>query len=156
MVRSAIAVLLFFLSAPVPVTRPDVVSVRTSGKYRLVITRTPLGKLKQVVVSKANGRRMTNCRPWFALLDHEFICAYTGQTCGNFYNVATGADFGDSAGEACANAKAVACDGVINPGCVYVFCQEMTNQVGELVAESGGNCYYGGWSPCDGSIHCDQ
>ncbi|MDQ3280435.1 MAG: hypothetical protein M3Q69_03385 [Acidobacteriota bacterium] len=155
-ITTAIVAFLFATATPaalpVHLTGAPKTLVERDG-IRYQIQRDASGR-KNLLVSRVDGTKMTDCATWVAIVEHEFICSGTGQQCGSYINVATGSGSSEDDGEACVNAAANACDGVINAGCNYMYCTEITNVVYHYYGQSGNVCLYYDAGVCGNSLAC--
>jgi hypothetical protein len=114
---------------------------------RVQIVRDAAGKPARAIVSRIDGKRMTHCDTYAALLEQEYACQGSG--CGNYYYLETGTGSGSTETEACSEARTQACDA--SDWCTsYQFCSTLTDWLGVLAYEQGGNCIYYNYGTCGG------
>jgi hypothetical protein len=136
-------------SADVPVLPQAKPSVIVKGELRYEVTRDLAGKITKLIVNRVDGKPMTHCAQWYAIHEFEFYCP-GGPSCNSYSNLAYGTAYGSTESEACQGARADACS-TISCGSSVTVCNVLTDWLGILTAESGGNCYYGFHDFCYGS-----
>ena len=122
----------------------------TESPLRVEIVRDASGRATRAIVSRVDGKRMTHCDAYYAVLEQEYQCQGSG--CGIYTYLETGAAFGSSDTAACSAARSQACDS--SAWCPsYGFCSTITDTLYSFAYEQGGNCFYAqaGWCGTGGS-----
>jgi hypothetical protein len=139
------------VKSPIVVVCEEVVTTGTGDRVRLR-RDTDLRLLSLVVENfgkRSSRQRQTHCPTYYALLEHHYscpnICPYPWCACS--YLAGPGGGTAETDTEACAIAHAEECS-QIEYGCNYNYCEHLTNWVGLLAGESGGNCTYYYYGNC--------
>jgi len=126
------------------------------GTRRIDLIRGPKGQVQRLIVSRTDGKPMTECDPYLALLEEHFWCDNQVGECQDYQHIASGFGFGIEAGDACANARTDMCQYAYCPWeeGSYRYCTLLTNRLCTYVGTQGGNCVYGCGGMCDSVAPC--
>lgn len=151
------ATLLFWvaMSRGLPLPQPIVIPGR-GGKIRIQLIKGSNGQLNRAIVSRLDGKPMTECDPYLALLEEHFWCNSQVGGCQDYAHIATGFGYGVESADACAAARTSMCESAYCPWeeGSYVYCSLLTNHLCSYVGTQGGNCVYGCGGMCDSVAAC--
>jgi len=133
--------------------RPSFVLAK-GGTRRIEFVRSPTGKIQRAIVSRTDGKPMTECDAYWAAIEEEFYCDGDAPAtwCQGYMHIASGYAYGEDDGTACTNARNDMCSYAIPGGCSgagnYGFCQIINNVLCQYGGTQGGNCVYYCSSTC--------